>query len=52
MCIGINMLWQLILMSDDLIYWIVVIMTIISGFVLPSLLHELWEEFKKWENDK
>jgi|TARA_R100000084_G_C4587840_1_gene116954 hypothetical protein len=39
-------------MNDNLVYWIVLIMVIISGLALPSLLQELWEECKKWKNDE
>ncbi len=38
----------------DIFFWIVLIVTIYAGLLIPGLLHQFWTEFKRefLDNDK
>ena len=38
-------------MDNNIVYWIVLVMTIIAGFLIPSLLQLFWEEIKKYNKE-
>ena len=39
-------------MWDDIIWWLVLILTIICFLLIPGLVQMLWEELKKLKEDK
>ena len=39
-------------MWDDIIWWLVLILTILSVLVLPGLVQLLWEEIKEIKEDE
>ena len=39
-------------MNKDILWWIVLILTIISFLLIPGLIQMLWEEIKKNRGDK
>ncbi len=39
-------------MDENILWWIVFIITIICMVSIPALLQMLWEEFKKNKDDK
>ena len=39
-------------MWDDIIWWLVLILTVFSFLLIPGLVQMLWEELKKINKDK